>query len=198
VNGMDWKAMLWTDPTFADGIGGDDTRVKTPWSCLSIFGEKICGCMKRGFTLLLAEDNEDDVLFFRRALKESAERVHVPIRLEVTRDGSEALAYLKGEGEFRDREKYPFPEIVVTDLKMTQVNGLEVLAWLREHEEYHRIPKILLSGSCEECDVDEAYRLGVNTYFQKPSLPEDYKELVYCIVLYWVHTERPVIRHAVA
>jgi CheY-like chemotaxis protein len=151
--------------------------------------------MKRGFTVLLAEDSEDDVFFFSRALEESAERVNVPIRLEVTRDGREALAYLNGEGEFGDRRKYPFPEIVVTDLKMPLVNGLEVLAWLKEHEEYHRVPKILLSGSCEEHDVDEAYRLGVNTYFQKPSSPGDYRELVYHIVCYWVHTERPVIRH---
>ena len=154
--------------------------------------------MKRGFTLLLAEDAAVDVFLFKQALAASAERVHVPIRLEVTRNGGEALAYLKGEGEFRNREKYPFPEIVVTDLNMPEVNGLEVLAWLREHEEYHRVPKILLSGSCEECDVDEAYRLGVNTYFQKPSSAEDYNELVYSIVLYWVHTERPVIRHPVA
>ena len=151
--------------------------------------------MKRGFTLLLAEDNEDDILFFERALKEGADRAGVPVRLEVTRDGEEALAYLNGEGAFRDRERYPFPQIVVTDLKMLGVNGLDVLAWLKEHDEYQRVPKILLSGSCEECDVDEAYRLGVNTYFQKPASPEVYRELVYHIVSYWAHTERPVIRH---
>jgi len=152
--------------------------------------------MKRGFTLLLAEDNEDDVLLFERALKESAEKVGVPVRLQITRDGEEALAYLNGEGEFRDREKHPFPQIVVTDLKMPRLSGLDVLAWLREHDEYQRIPKILLSGSCEECDVDQAYRLGVNTYFQKPSSSGDYKELVHQIVSYWAHTERPLIRHA--
>ncbi len=151
--------------------------------------------MKRGFTLLLAEDNEDDILFFTRALEESVARIKVPIRLGVARDGEEALAYLNGEGKFNDREKHPFPEILVTDLKMPRLNGLDVLAWMKEHEEYHRVPKILLSGSCEESDVDEAYRLGVNTYFQKPSSAEDYKELVYHIVCYWVHTERPVIRH---
>jgi CheY-like chemotaxis protein len=144
--------------------------------------------MKRGFTVLLAEDSEDDVFLFTRALQQSAERVCVPIRLEVTRNGSEALAYLNGEGQFGDRQRYPFPEIVVTDLKMPQVNGLEVLAWLKEHEEYHRVPKILLSGSCEEHEVDEAYRLGVNTYFQKPSSAREYNELVYHIVCYWVHT----------
>ena len=151
--------------------------------------------MKRGFTLLLVEDNEDDILFFEMALEESAQRASVPVRLEITRDGEEALAYLNGEGEFRDREKHPFPQVVVTDLQMPRLNGLDVLAWLKEHDEYQRIPKILLSGSCEECDVDEAYRLGVNTYFQKPNSAEDYRELVFHIVSYWAHTERPVIRH---
>ena len=151
--------------------------------------------MKRGFTLLLAEDNEDDILFFKRALKQGAEKAGVPVRLEVTRDGEEALAYLNGEGAFRDRERYPFPQIVVTDLKMPGLNGLDVLAWLKDHDEYQRVPKILLSGSCDEGDVDQAYRLGVNTYFQKPASPEVYRELLYHIVTYWAHTERPVIRH---
>lgn len=150
--------------------------------------------MKRGFTLLLAEDEEADILFFTRALEESSQKAGVPIRLALTHDGEEALAYLKGEGEFADREKYPFPHIVVTDLKMPRLNGLDVMAWLKEHEEYQRIPKILLSGSSEECDVDEAYRLGVNTYFQKPCSSADYRELVYHIVCYWAHMQRPVIR----
>ena len=154
--------------------------------------------MKRGFTLLLAEDDENDIVFFSEALEEASQKASVPIRLEVTRDGEQALCYLKGEGEFSDRKKYPFPQIIVTDLKMPLLNGLDVLAWLKEHDEYKRVPKILLSGSSEECDVDEAYRLGVNTFFQKPASLNDFRELVYYIVCYWAHTERPVIRHPVA
>jgi CheY-like chemotaxis protein len=125
--------------------------------------------MKRGFTLLLADDDENDVTFFKVALEESSQKAGVPVRLALTRDGEEALAYLKGEGEFSDRTKHPFPEIVVTDLKLPRLNGLGVLAWLKKHEEYQRIPKILLSGSSEECDVDEAYQLGANTFFQNRS-----------------------------
>ncbi len=87
--------------------------------------------MKRGFTLLLAEDEEADIMLFRRALEESSQKASVPIRFEVTADGEQALQYLKGEGEFSDRTKYPFPDIVVTDLKMPRLNGLEVLAWLK-------------------------------------------------------------------
>ena len=154
--------------------------------------------MKRGFTLLLAEDDENDVTFFKSALEESSQKSGVPIRLVVARDGEEALAYLKGEGEFGDRTKHPFPHIVVTDLKMPRLNGLAVLAWLNEHEEYKRIPKIMLSGSSEECDVDEACRLGANTFFQKPGSLKEFHELVYHLVCYWAHTQRPVIRQTVA
>jgi Response regulator containing CheY-like receiver, AAA-type ATPase, and DNA-binding domains len=154
--------------------------------------------MKRGFTLLLADDDENDVVFFREALEEAAQKASVPVRLAVTHDGEEALQYLKGEGEFSDRAKYPFPQIVVTDLKMPRLTGLDVLAWLKEHEEYQRMPKILMSASCEECDVDEAYRLGVNTFFQKPVSLTQFRELVYHLVCYWAHTERPVIRQVVA
>lgn len=148
--------------------------------------------MKHGFTLLLAEDDENDILFFKEALDESAQRASVPIRLEVTQDGEQAIAYLKGEEKFSDRNRYPVPDIVVTDLKMPKVSGLGVLAWLGEHEEYRRVPKILLSGSSQECDVEEAYRLGVTTFFQKPVGHNQFRELVYHIVGYWSHTERPV------
>jgi len=154
--------------------------------------------MKRGFTLLLADDDENDVTFFKGALEESSQKAGVPIRLVVAHDGEEALAYLKGEGEFGDRTKHPFPEIVVTDLKMPRLNGLAVLAWLNEHEEYKRVPKIMLSGSCDEGDVDEACRLGVNTFFQKPVSLKEFHDLVYHLVGYWSHTQRPVIRHPVA
>jgi Response regulator containing CheY-like receiver, AAA-type ATPase, and DNA-binding domains len=154
--------------------------------------------MKRGFTLLLAEDDEDDIVFFRQALEEAAVKATIPVRLEVTPNGEEAIRYLKGEGEFSDRAKYPFPQIIVTDLKMPLLDGLGLLAWLKEHEEYQRMPKILMSASSEEREVDEAYRLGVNTFFQKPVSLNQFRELVYHLVGYWAHTERSVIRHPVA
>src|SRR5262245_13987366 len=116
--------------------------------------------MKRGFTLLLAEDDENDILLFEHALAKGVEKTSVPIRLEVTRNGEEAIRYLKGEHEFSDREKYPFPDLFVTDLKMARLSGLDVLAWLKGHEEYQRLPKIVVSASCAESDVDQAYRLG--------------------------------------
>jgi CheY-like chemotaxis protein len=152
--------------------------------------------MKRGFTMLLAEDDNNDVVLFRHTLAESAARNRLAINLQVVADGEEAIDYLKGAGAFADRNAHPFPDIIVLDLKMPRMTGLDVLKWLREHPEYRRIPKILLSGSCEERDIDEAYRLGVNTYFQKPASLDEYRELIHHMVSYWAHTQRPVIRHA--
>jgi CheY-like chemotaxis protein len=128
--------------------------------------------MKRGFTLLLAEDDENDVIFFKTALEESSKRTDVPVRLVVAPDGAQALEYLKGEGDFSDRTKHPFPDIIV-------------------------FPKIMLSGSKQQSDVDEAYRLGANTFFQKPVSLREFHELVYHIVCNWAHTQRPVIKQSV-
>jgi CheY-like chemotaxis protein len=146
--------------------------------------------MKCGFTLLLADDDENDVTFFKTALEESSQKAGIPVRLVVTQDGEQALAYLKGEGEFGDRTKHPLPDIVVTDLKMPRLNGLAVLGWLKDQQEYQRIPKIMLSGSNEDCDVDEAYRLGANTFFQKPLSLKEFRDLVYHILCYWAHTHK--------
>ena len=151
--------------------------------------------MKRGFTLLLVEDNRDDMLLFKHAIAKSIEKTTVPIRLAEVRDGEEAIRYLQGKKEFSDRQNHPFPDIIITDLKMPRLNGLDVLAWLKEHEEYHRIPKIVVSASCVENDIDEAYRLGANTFFQKPPELDDFRELIHSIVCYWSLTQRPVIRH---
>jgi len=112
------------------------------------------------------------------------------------RDGAKAIEYLSGEGQFANRAAHPFPELIITDLKMPCVDGLDVLRWLAQHPEYRRVPKILLSGSSLERDIDEAYRLGANTYFQKPATLDEYRALIHQIICYWAHTQRPVIRHA--
>jgi CheY-like chemotaxis protein len=152
--------------------------------------------MKKGFTLLLVEDDLNDIRFFRHALGDASDRAGIKVRLEVTYDGEEAIQYLSGAGDFSDRSRFPFPDLVVLDLKMPRLNGLDVLAWLKGHEEYRRLPKILLSSSSMEQDVDEAYRLGVNTFFQKPPTLSGLRELLYHLVSYWGLTQRPIIRHA--
>ncbi len=148
--------------------------------------------------MLLAEDNEKDVMLFKHALEESTRETRLNINLQIVSDGEQAIEYLSGQGKFANRVFYRFPDIIVLDLKMPRMNGLEVLRWLQQHEEYRRIPKILLSSSSLDQDVDEAYRLGTNTYFQKPATLEELRELVHHMISYWAHTQRPVIRHAVA
>src|SRR2546423_8276532 len=154
--------------------------------------------MKRGFTMLLAEDDQNERVLMAHVIALSGQRAGIGINIQVVDDGAEAIAYLSGEGKFRDRAAHPFPELIVLDLKMPRMDGLDVLRWLSEHPEYRRVPKIMLSGSGEDRDVEEAYRLGVNTYFQKPASLDEYRELVHHMILYWSHTKRPVIRHAAA
>jgi CheY-like chemotaxis protein len=151
--------------------------------------------MKRDFAILLAEDDENDAVLFSRTVAESARQSGIRIEVRAVGDGDEAIAYLGGEGKYGDRGAYPFPGLIVLDLKMPRLSGLDVLKWLMEHPEYRRVPKILMSGSSEERDIDAAYRLGVNTYFQKPGSLEEYRELIHIMVSYWAHTQRPVIYH---
>src|SRR5690349_6191482 len=125
--------------------------------------------MKRGFTILLAEDDGNDIRLFEHAVAESAAESRVSVAVQVVRDGVDAIAYLAGEGDFADRSAYPFPDLIVLDLKMPRLTGIDVLGWLKQHPEYSRVANILLSGSSEDRDIEEAYHLGVNTYFQKPS-----------------------------
>jgi CheY-like chemotaxis protein len=151
--------------------------------------------MKRGFTMLLAEDDENDVMLFRHAVEESAAKSGVKIDVRVVSDGAAAIAYLSGDGDFGIRHAHPFPDLIVLDLKMPRQTGLDVLRWLKDHPKYRRVAKILLSGSSEDRDIEEAYELGVNTYFQKPGSLDEYRELIHHMISYWAHTKRPVIRH---
>ncbi len=154
--------------------------------------------MKRGLTILLAEDHENEIVLFRHAVEKSAQQLGLAIRFQAVPDGAEAIEYLSGHGQFANRAAHPFPDIIVTDLKMPRLDGLDVLRWLKDHREYRRVPKILLSGSSQERDIDEAYDLGVNTYFQKPATLDEYRALIHHIICYWAHTQRSVIRHTFA
>ena len=152
--------------------------------------------MKRGFTILLADDDDNDAEIFKHVVAETAQKSQIAIGICVVRDGVEAIDYLSGQGGFQDRETFPFPFLIVLVLKMPRLTGLDVLQWLAEHPEYRRVPKVLLSGSAEERDIDTAYRLGVNTYFQKPSSLTEFRVLIHLMINYWARTQRPVIRHA--
>src|SRR5712671_1513263 len=98
--------------------------------------------MKSDVTILLAEDYDDDVALLQRAFQ----KVEVG-RLEVVRNGDEAIEYLLGGGPYSDRERYPFPNVMLIDMKMPRRSGLEVLQWVRQREPIKGLPVIVLTSS---------------------------------------------------
>lgn len=141
--------------------------------------------------ILVVDDDENDAFFIERALKEAL--VANP-RLRV-RDGEEAIAYLKGEGGYGDREKFPLPHLMLLDLKMPRKNGFEVLEWVRRQPGLRRLPVIILTSSREDADINHAYDLGANTYLVKPVQPESLVDMAKAIKLHWLTlAEKPHLR----
>jgi CheY-like chemotaxis protein len=114
--------------------------------------------------LLLVEDDSNDVLLFKTALK----RTGIACRLNVATDGEEAIDYLSGNNQFSDRKKYPFPDIVILDIKMPRKSGIEVLEWIRDDWGFQDLCVVMLSSSNLEVDHQQAQRFGVVGYFVKP------------------------------
>jgi len=135
-------------------------------------------------TILLVEDEPDDVLLIKRAFEKA--RILNPI--QVVSDGEQAMAYLSGEGKFEDRGKYPVPMLVVLDLKLPRRTGFEVLEWARGRPEIKKIPKVVLTSSKETRDINDAYDLGASSYLVKPvdfgSLLEVFRNMdLYSLIL---------------
>lgn len=129
-------------------------------------------------TILLIEDNADDELLTLRALKKS----NIANEVIVARDGAEALEYLFGSeagGPVR-------PELILLDLKLPKVDGLEVLRRLRAEERTHRLPVVILTSSREQQDVIAGYELGANSYIRKPVDFAQFSEAVRQLGLYWL------------
>ena len=121
--------------------------------------------MADDFSILLAEDEPNDVVLVQRAL--SAAGID---RVQVVQDGEEAIDFLSAQKLYSDRKRYPLPALALLDIKMPKATGLEVLAWLRENNSHklRRLPVIIMSSSNEQKDIDRAYELGVNAYLVKP------------------------------
>ena len=133
-------------------------------------------------TVLLVKDSEDDVFFVSRAMQLSGPS---PV-LKVAKDGQEAIDYLSGSGEYADRERFPMPHLVLLDLKLPRVLGLDVLKWIRSRLEFKVLPVIILTDSGERTDWERGYRLGANSYMVKPSGMEDLRTVVQCLSDYWL------------
>ncbi len=119
-------------------------------------------------TILLVDDSENDLFLMRIAFKKSEFNSPLP---EV-HNGEEAIAYLKGEGAYNDRNQYPLPAVMLLDLNMPRKNGFDVLKWVRAEPMLKRISIIILSASLRTEDVERAFDLGANAFLVKPATLE--------------------------
>src|SRR6185436_19524760 len=132
-------------------------------------------------TILQVEDDPNDVFLLQRAMQKAG--VMNPI--QVATDGQEAIEYLQGAGKFADREQFPFPSLVLLDLKLPYVMGLDVLKWIRQ-ESGLSLVVVLLTASAEEADIASAYRLGANGFLVKPSEAHKLVDIAKAIKDFWL------------
>jgi len=135
-----------------------------------------------GQIVLVVEDDSNDVLFIRRAFL----RVNPAVEIHIVKDGDAAVEYLKGNGEFSDRDRYPLPALILLDLKLPRRSGMEVLEWIQNRESIKRIPVVILTSSRERLDVDLSYDLGVNSYLVKPVSFDALSGMVETLNAYWL------------
>jgi len=135
----------------------------------------------RAIRVLLVEDDPNDIVLTRRAFR----KVELPEPIAIVEDGEQAVAYLGATGEFADRRAHPLPDLVLLDLKLPRMTGLEVLAWLRQQPSLQRLPVVVLTSSREISDVNRAYELGVNSYLSKPVTFDSLARIVSDLDRYW-------------
>ena len=136
-------------------------------------------------TILLAEDNDDDLFFLQRAFQKA--RVANPLRR--VRNGQEAIAYLDGKGIYADRDKFPYPCFLLLDLRMPKVDGFEVLRWIRAHPDHKDLSVVVLTSEKEDPLVQKAHDLGATSLFRKTPNFEDMVKLVEGLHSYWLITK---------
>ena len=138
-------------------------------------------------TILLVEDNADDEALTLRALRKN----NIPNEVAVARDGVEALDYLFGRGGYAGRDVSDLPSLVLLDLKLPKLGGLEVLRQLREDERTKRLPVVALTSSNEEKDLISSYQSCVNSYVRKPVDFVKFVETVRQLGNYWLGINQP-------
>lgn len=135
-----------------------------------------------GKIILLVEDNADDEVLTRRALRKN----NIGNELVVARDGAEALDYLFATGEYEGRDLSVMPQVILLDLKLPKVDGLEVLRRLRADERTKLLPVVILTSSKEQQDLVDGYGYGANSYIRKPVDFAQFLEAVRQLGLYWL------------
>ncbi|MDB6116492.1 MAG: two-component system response regulator [Verrucomicrobiaceae bacterium] len=137
--------------------------------------------------ILLVEDNPEDLELTIRALRKAQLANHI----QVTRDGAEALEFMFGEGRYAGRDINDLPKLILLDLKLPMVDGLEVLQRIKADPRTAAIPTVVLTSSKEQNDVVASYRLGVNSYIVKPVEFEGFAKAVQDLGLYWLLLNQP-------
>jgi len=138
------------------------------------------------FLTVLVEDDEDDVIFFQRALQ----KVEWPGAIQILRNGAEAIAYLTEAHSGTDRRQHPTPSLVILDLNLPIKTGLDVLQVFRGCDPDNTTPVVVLTSSTSQLDVRDAYRLGANCYFNKPSDPDGLVDLLKVLKAHWIDYNR--------
>lgn len=136
----------------------------------------------RDAAILLVEDNDDDVALTLRAFKKN----NIKNTVVVARDGIEALDYLFATGAYNGRDRSDLPQVVLLDLKLPKLEGLEVLRRIRAEESTKMLPVVVLTSSKEEQDLIASYRLGCNSYVRKPVDFDEFVEAARQLGLYWL------------
>ena len=150
--------------------------------------------MKRGnLTILVADDSYEDRLFLRRAFLKCAEP---GITLQMTSSGNEAVAYLRGVQPFEDRNQYPYPTFLLTDLKMSDGDGFTILEYLRSTPQSTVIPTVVLSASSDSDDIKKAYTLGASAYLIKPTDSIALANMIQALMAFWLYCEVPEVDQA--
>jgi CheY-like chemotaxis protein len=133
-------------------------------------------------TILLVEDDQNDVMLIKRSFSKA--RIINPITC--VENGEQAIAYLKGEGAYADRQQFPLPFMLLLDLKLPRLSGHEVIKWLRQQPLLKRLPVVVLSSSRQPEDINRAYELGANSYLVKPVVFEEFATLMRQLQMYWL------------
>jgi len=147
--------------------------------------------MKKKY-ILLVEDNPDDEFLTIRALKQN----NLANNMRVVRDGEEALDYLFGKGTYEGRYPSHVPEVILLDIMLPKLSGLEVLKRIKQNEYTKRLPVVMLTSLKEEQDLIDSYRLGANSYVRKPVDFLEFSRAVKSLGLYWlvINEKPPIVR----
>jgi CheY-like chemotaxis protein len=132
--------------------------------------------------VLYADDSEADRLLVANAFKRAAPDVE----FQTVASGDAVLSYLQGEGDFANRARHPLPALVLLDLRMGAMSGLDVVRWIRRHPEFATLVVICVSGSAEQAVTDAAYEAGVNSFIGKPSSLSQLEEAARTVCDYWL------------